>query len=427
MLNKLIFKIGQYFRNPSLTNNYLFLKASEKWSLEKLQAYQLLKLQALVTFCYQTSPYYKTIFDEIGLKPEDIQSLNDIKKIPILTKHELIHYNATIHTSKKIRKKFKASTSGTSGSSLTFWKDEHADSFNRASIFRGYSWYDVNPWERNLYFWGFQFSAVSKIKYSILDGLQNRFRMFSYNENAIKRIIPKFSSLSYIHGYSSMIYEVAKIYNKLHLEKPKKLKMIKGTSEKVFPAYQNEIIKAFGLPIINEYGAAETGIIAFECPKGNMHLNMEGVIVEEVNNEILVTNLQQTSFPILRYKLGDYVTLSDVKVKCSCGMQHAIIKEVTGRVGKVVLGFKEQYPSLYFYYIFKNLGLKHQLNLNYQVQQHEKGKLLFLIEQNLSIGQLEILNKEIFAYFNTDIVAEITYNQRISSNLKKQESFISTI
>jgi phenylacetate-CoA ligase len=251
--------------------------------------------------------------------------------------------------------------------------------------------------------------------------------MFSYNENAIKRIIPKFSNLSYIHGYSSMIYEVAKIYNKLHLEKPKKLKMIKGTSEKVFPAYQNEIIKAFGLPIINEYGAAETGIIAFECPKGNMHLNMEGVIVEEVNNEILVTNLQQTSFPILRYKLGDYVTLSDVKVQCACGMQHTIIKEVTGRVGKVVLGFKEQYPSLYFYYIFKNLGLKYQLYLNYQVQQHEKGKLLFLIEQDLSMEQLEILNKEIFAYFNTDIVAEITYNQRISSNLKKQESFISTI
>ncbi|MBI9042226.1 phenylacetate--CoA ligase family protein [Lutibacter sp.] len=427
MSYKLIFKIGQNFRNPSLTKNYLFLKESEHWSLEKLKAYQLLKLQELVAFSYHHSSYYKTAFDAIGLKPSDIESLEDIKKLPIVSKQELIQYATEIHTFKKGNKKFKASTSGTSGSSLTFWKDEHADSFNRASIFRGYSWYDVQPWERNLYFWGFQFSVFSKLKYGILDALQNRFRIFSYQENSLKRMIPKLKKVSFMHGYSSMIYEVAKLYNQWQLEKPTQLKMIKGTSEKVFPAYQHEIEKAFGLKMINEYGAAESGIIAFECPKGSMHINMEGVLVEAINNEILVTNLQQTSFPILRYQLGDYIALGDASEHCTCGMQHTILKEVTGRIGKVVHGIEEQYPSLYFYYIFKNLGQQQQLYLNYQVQQHTKGTLLFLIEQALTDLQLALVKKEITSYFKNDMHVEIKSKQVISANLKKQESFISTI
>ena len=77
--------------------------------------------------------------------------------------------------------------------------------------------------------------------------------MFSYNEASIKNRISKIRNVTFIHGYSSMIYEVAKVYNTLNLEKPKGIKMIKGTSEKVFPAYQNEVKKAFDLQIISEY------------------------------------------------------------------------------------------------------------------------------------------------------------------------------
>ncbi len=427
MVYKLIFKIGQFFRNPSLTKNYLFLKDSEKWSLKELEYYQLTKLKELVAYCYANTTFYKNSFDKAGLKPSDIVTLADIKKIPIITKEQLIAYNTAIHSSKNNQKKFKASTSGTSGTSLTFWKDEHADSFNRASIFRGYSWFNVKPWERNLYFWGFQFSFLSKLKCKILDGLQNRFRIFSFKEVVIKKMIPKINSVTYIHGYSSMIYEVAKIYNAHQLEKPKKIKMVKGTSEKVFVAYQDAVKKAFGVPIINEYGAAETGIIAFECPKGKMHINMEGVIVEEINKELVVTNLQQTSFPIIRYKLGDYVILDTTEGTCSCGMKHQVIKEVTGRIGKIIYGRTAEFPSLYFYYIFKNLGQKHQLYLNYQVQQHKKGHLTFLIEQQLTGLQQQYLSQEIIAYFENDIVYEIKSNQHFTTTSKKQESFISTL
>src|SRR5690606_4032961 len=99
------------------------------------------------------------------------------------------------------------------------------------------------------------------------------------------------------------------------------LKLVRGTSEKIFEKYQQEAVQAFGRRIVSEYGAAESGIIAFECAEGSMHVNMETCIVEVENGEILVTNLVSRSFPIIRYRLGDYIEL-DTHTKCLCGREH---------------------------------------------------------------------------------------------------------
>ena len=426
MFRKLLFKIGQYLRNPSLKEWFLFLKKSQAWSFEELEAYQLHKLQELVSVAYHHSSFYFDVFTKAGIVPEDIQSLEDLKKLPCMSKKDLITFNQKIHTNKTLKKKFHCSTSGTSGESLPFQREESTDSFNRASIFRGYSWYDVEPWERNGYFWGFNFGGVSKLKTNLLDSLQNRFRLFSYQDKELKSFSAKLQQSNYLHGYASMVYGVAKYMNAQQLPKPKHLKMVKGTSEKIQESYQSEIVQAFGLKMISEYGAAETGIIAFECPQGYMHINMEGVLVEEENNEIIVTNLQMQAFPIIRYRLGDYIQLAPKEKKCSCGMAHPILEEVTGRIGAMVYGKEENYPSLYFYYIFKNIGLK-GLNLSYQVQQHQKGELLFLIEQTMTPIELKILQQEIEHYFKQDMNYTIQEGQEIVSINKKFQSFISTI
>jgi len=425
MVYKFVFKIGQHFRNPSLAGWFQFLKKSEKWSLQELEAYQLQKLKEIVQIAYQSSKYYKELFDKNGVAPEDINSLNDLVKLPIITKDELIKQNKDIHTHIHFKKTFQATTSGSTGESLKFVREEGADSFNRASIFRGYSWYNVKPWESNGYFWGFNFSKKEQLKIRLLDSLQNRFRLFNYKSNAIEVFVKKLKKASYLHGYSSMIYETARAINKYNFSKPSNLKMVKGTSEKIYDSYQKEIEKAYGLKIISEYGAAETGIIAFECKQGAMHINMEGVLVEEIDHEIVVTNLQMHSFPMIRYRLGDYIKLSDKT--CTCGLQHQIIKEVTGRIGGVVYGKNSNYPSLFFYYIFKNIVKKHQLSLTYQVVQNEKGKLIFLIEQELSQKQEVLLTKEIKSYFTDDIDFVIKDKQKITSNNKKLKSFISAI
>ncbi len=421
-----IYKIGQHLRNPSISRWLPFLKESETWSLDLLEAYQLKKLQELVEIAYANSIYYKNRLDGLGMKPSDIKSLKDLKKLPMTTKSDLLVHNKEIHTNLNVEKLFKANTSGTSGESLKFNREESADSFNKAAAYRGYSWYKVNPWERNGYFWGYNFSEKEALKIRVLDSLQNRFRIFNYRKESIDFFIKKLKKARFLHGYSSMVYETAKIINKQNLEKPLNLKMVKGTSEKIVEAYQEEIQKAFGQRIINEYGAAETGIIAFECPKGNMHINMEGVIVEEIDHEIVVTNLQMHAFPIIRYKLGDYIKLAPKTKKCECGMQHLIIEEVTGRIGQTVYGKNFTYPSLYFYYIFKNLASKHLL-LTYQVVQEKKGKLIFLVEQHLDGKELIHLENEIAVYFKNDMEFKIEHSQNLTAYNKKLKSFISNI
>lgn len=425
MFHKLLFKLGERLRNPSIQKWYAFLKASEKWSIAELEAYQLKQLKELLVFAKANSPYYEEQFKDIDVA--SFSSLEDLKKLPFLTKSDVIAHNEAIHTQHSFKKVFTATTSGSSGDPLVYKREETADSFNRASIFRGYSWHNVQPWERNGYFWGFDFSPLKRFKISLLDALQNRFRVFDYQEKAFNSFVRKLQKAKYVHGYSSMIYQSAKLINDKKLPKPKHLKMVKGTSEKIYDSYKEEIKKAFGVPIISEYGAAETGIIAFECEHGHMHLNMEGVIVEEIDNEIVVTNLQMKAFPIIRYKLGDYIRLATENKICTCGRAHHILEEVTGRIGENVYGKQQIYPSLYFYYIFKNLAKKHNLKLTYQIIQKEKGILIFNLEEIITQKQEQLLKQEIHSYFNDDITYNIHQNVKKTEIKGKTKSFISYI
>lgn len=425
MLYKWIFKIGVFFRNPSVPTIINFLQKSSEWDLQTLETYQLKKIKELIRYANKNCPYYQQQFK--NLKVEEINTFEDFKQIPILTKENLLNFNKAIHSVEVFKNSKIASTSGSSGTTLQFVRDEWADSFNRATIFFHYQKYGVQPWDKNGYFWGFNFEWKQKQLTRFLDFIQNRFRNFSYEKKSFQQFVKKIQKATFIQGYSSMIYQTAKLINQHQLPKPQNLKMVKGTSEKIYESYQSEVKKAFGLKMISEYGATESGILAFECVKGNMHLNMEGVYVEEINSEIVVTNLQMKSFPIIRYKLGDYIELQDEKITCSCGSKHRILKEVTGRIGDNVYGKQQVYPSLYFYYIFKNIAKQHQLNLNYQVIQPKKGQLLFKIEQSLNETQLTIIRLEIEKYFLDDVFYEIESNAIILSENSKIKSFISKV
>ena len=429
MLYKLIYKIGQRLRNPSLNEIYNNLKASEKFTLKELEGYQSKKTLELVKFANENSPFYQDLWRKNHVDINNIKSLKDFSQLPIITKRDLLKNRDQITISQNIFKKtFKVTTSGSTGESLEFYREEFSDSFNRASVLRGYSWFGIQVWNRNGYFWGFNFSNFNRIKSQFLDKLQNRFRLFSYKTDDLQKFLKKLKKAKYLHGYSSMIYQIAKMINQEKIEKPLNLKMIKGTSEKIYQHYQEEVSKAFGLKIISEYGAAETGIIAFECPHGKMHLNMEGVLVEEIDNEIIVTNLQLKNFPIIRYKLGDYIKLAQKETECKCGMKHLILEEVTGRIGNTIYGKKNVYPSLYLYYIFKNLSSKNNILINHQVLQNIKGELIFRISEKLHGKELKLLNQEIRKYFSDDIKFTILESQNIFSDKKeKLKNFISSI
>ena len=171
---------------------------------------------------------------------------------------------------------------------------------------------------------------------------------------------------------------------------------------------------------MSEYGAAEAGIIAFECPEGNMHVNMETVIVEQVDAKILVTNLTSRSFPIIRYELGDYIDL-DEETKCPCGRKSYLIKEVTGRVGKNIYGIDNIYPSLTLYYIFKNIAVNYSIVLNYMVIQKRKGEIDMHFESRLSEEVKGYIKIEIKKYFGNDIAYNLLEEQDLANKSGKRK------
>ncbi|MBU2907273.1 phenylacetate--CoA ligase family protein [Arenibacter algicola] len=426
MLKKVLFKFGVLLRNPSLENYLLFLKESDHWTEEKLVDYQINKCKEFLEFAYKYSPFYKEIFDKNGFKPAEFCDLKQLNRLPAISKEELIKYNQEIQSNYQFKKLFVASTSGTSGQLLRFLKNEEWDSHTRAAIFRGYTWYNVKPWDRNGYLWGYNIDPKAARKIKLLDWLQNRFRLYTYKSKEIENFARKLKGAKYLHGYSSVIYEVAKLVNKSGLKIPHNLKMIKGTSEKVYDSYQEEVKKAFGLKMLIEYGASESGLIGFECPQGSIHIAMENVIIEEEDGEILVTNLLSRSFPIIRYKLGDSIKLADSEFKCSCGRSHAVILDIHGRLGEKIIGKTREFPSVLLNIFFKGITKNHGILLNYQLRQNFKGLVDIDIEQE-EHGNGPILEKELKNYFKDDIEFTIRYGQHLHKMDGKLKNFITTL
>jgi phenylacetate-CoA ligase len=385
-------------------------------------------LHKLICWAHEQSPFYRLRLDEAGIDPHSIRSVNDLKRLQSLEKSDLLQHNKQLQISTLGSEKlFYSETSGSTGNPFVFWRNASWDAWHNASVMRGHQWHGVNPGDRNGYLWGFNKRGWKKLRTRLLDGLQNRFRMFSYDENEILQFVELLRSAVFLGGYSSMIYEVAKRINQHSNIAPlTHLKMVKGTSEKIFERYQHEAEKAFGRRIVSEYGAAEAGIIAFECPAGSLHTNMETCIVEVESGEILVTNLRSYSFPIIRYRLGDCIEY-DPNRYCSCGMHHTLIQDVTGRIGKKIHGVSRTFPSLTLYYIFKNLATERKLVLNYQGVQHKVGELRLDIEQSLNEDSRLHLLEECKKYFSGEITIEVRDHVSLLSPDRKKRDFVSSI
>ena len=423
-LARLLFQLGARSRNPSLFTEYERVKASEWLRTEQLAQLQLERAVEFLSFAARHSRFYQQAFAEVGFRPQFVTSIDDLACLPPVDKATLIQHNREIHSDYRFTG-FVAETSGTTGSALEFFKSEAWDSTNRAHLMRAYDWYGVKPWERSGYLWGYNVDPKRAYRVRLLDMLQNRFRMFTYDGHAVRQFAEKLRSATYVAGYSSMIYEVARLIQDMDLERPR-LRLVKGTSEMILDAYHGVSTEAFGRKITSEYGAAEAGLIAFECPSGSMHVNAEDVIVEtEADGGILITNLVSHSFPIIRYRLGDVVVLSSEP--CECGRAHPVIEEVVGRKGAKVVGRAGSYPALTFYYVFKNLALANSILLNYKAVQPAPGEVALFIEGRDNRKYEPAVRRELQRYFGTDVQVECRFVDAFDRKRAKAQYFESEL
>jgi phenylacetate-CoA ligase len=320
---------------------------------------QNLRLQSLVQHCYNNVPYYKSIFVQANLSPYEIQTAEDLNKIPILKKDDIRqNYELLMAANYSKRKLRKINTSGSTGKPFTFYDDQkERNEYITAGLWRIYKRCGWCPGERIASIWGYNEKRGKK---SLGNSIKNFLMGVTYL-NAWKSnfedfeqwyLILKRHNVKIIECYAS----TGSRFAKWMLDNGKKLPNIKGiyaTSEVLFD-WQKEILeKAFNCNVFNLYGCGEVLHIGCSCEQGNIHINSDMVIVEigppdsNNNTPVILTGLKNKAMPFLRYINGD--SLKITHTKCSCGRETPIIALSIARLSDV-FKFKngKVFPSLYF-------------------------------------------------------------------------------
>ena len=307
---------------------------------QEIDSYQLAHLKKLIEHAYSKSGYYKEVFDAHGIGPADVKSLEDIKKLPYLTKNDLATRFDHIVTTNKSLFISEKTTGGSTGQAVTLLKNSDALARERAATWRSYNWAGVTIGDPQARFWGIPLHAGQQIKYSLVDFVANRkrFSAFDINEERLEMFYEQLVKFKprYLYGYVSVIEIFARFIRDNNYTLPPSVKSVITTSEVLSKGVRKTIESALGVKVFNEYGCGEVGSIAHECEHGEMHVMDDNVIVEilsesedSADGEIVVTDLFNYATPLIRYKLGDYASLS--KKECECGRTLKTISNIHGR------------------------------------------------------------------------------------------------
>lgn len=389
-----IFKMSNILfdkRIISLYNNYLNNKFLSKKGIEKVQ---LLQLNKMLRFCYENVEYYRNIFNENNIIPDDINTLNDLEKIPVLTKF-IINENREKFIPENIRKlKYSnGSTGGTTGSPLKYYVDQEQRIRGITLLYLGFSNAGYEFGDKIIFLGGSSIGGSNNLftKYFYKYGL-NFYKLSSFdleeeNLRTYFDILKKEQPL-FIRGYASSIFFLADWIERNQL-KIQSMKGVFTTSEKLHDYMRKTIERVFSCKVFDGYGLADGGITAFECNHHQgMHIDYQISIMEVVDKDnkqifknegrVLATSLYNYSFPFIRYETDDLASITNQF--CTCGRQTDRIIEIVGR--SVDILFTPEGKNIhgwFFLYIF----WEHCKGISqYQVVQKDLNNIIIKIVKN---------------------------------------------
>ena len=306
-------------------------------SKEDILSHQTHYLCKIMKYAVSHSKYYK---DKIGSNiPEKLEArelYSYLSTIPTTGKQDLIENDEAIKTNFS-QFSSKKTTGGSTGEPVNLIKNPQALARERAATWRAYEWAGVSIGDIQARFWGTPHNQSDSVKAKIVDFIANRTRISAFNlsEESLFQYYQKLCDIqpAYLYGYVSVISTFAEFIDAHHLAPLESLRCVITTSEVLTIHSRRVIQEALKVPVFNEYGCGEVGSIAHECEYGNMHLMADNLIVETephgATGEIIVTDLFNYSMPLIRYRLGDFATLSDAN--CGCGRNLPLVTKIHGR------------------------------------------------------------------------------------------------
>ena len=344
--SSVLFPLHERLKRHSTVAVRKALEDSQWWPAERLAAFQVERLRALLTDVGRHVPYYGGLFARLAFDPTKVNSVADLQRLPLLTKTDIrAHTDAMKHPAAQGLARFN--TGGSSGEPLIFYIGNERVSHDVAAKWRATRWYGVDIGDPEIVAWGSPIELGSQDRIRVLRDKLMRTELipaFEMSEPrldrflaAIRRRRPKM-----LFGYPSALSHIARHAEQRGLCMDNLgIKVAFVTSERLYDEQRATISRAFGCPVANGYGGRDAGFIAHECPVGGMHLTAEDIVVEIVGpqgqvlppgeaGEIVVTHLATKDFPFVRYRTGDVAVLNDLR--CNCGRGLPMLKEIQGRV-----------------------------------------------------------------------------------------------
>jgi len=335
--------------NNAFKNACRILSKNELLSHAEHSTRQLSALKKILVHGALHVPYYQRLFQKIKFDPEKIERLDDLHKIPLLEKKDVLNNSGdliagNIKTSNMIIEE----TSGTSGTPLKVWWHKEFYPWIYALYeqrMRGSA--GVSRWHRKANFTGkvLVHADQQKPPFWRYNSAENQLYMSSYHlrkknipcyVNALQKFKPVF-----IIGYPGSMYPVARYLASTGDNIPS-LKSVISCSEYLSAEVRTVLEKGFGCNVYNHYGSVEWTATLNECEAGRLHESPEFGIIEildETGNpvpkgetgEMVCTGLLNYAMPFIRYRTGDMGSFTETDEQCPCGRKLPHLKTLEGR------------------------------------------------------------------------------------------------
>lgn len=374
---------------------YATLRRSQYLRREDLDEFRLTRLKRVVRHAYGQVPAYRRFMDEHGVTPEDIRTLDDIRKLPLLSKDQVrenLYFDLFADNHKK-SEMLRIATSGSTGQPFVIYADRYQLEMRMASTLRAAEWTGWQFGDRQARLWhqtiGLSLAQIWKERIDAAFMRRLFIPAFELRDDNIREFIENVRDHRpvLVDGYAESLNFLAQYARARGIPgfRPKAVM----SSAQILPEQTRKIIEQeFGAEVFDKYGAREFSGIAYEDSSHSGHLVMaESYIVELLKDgrpaqpgeigEVVITDLHNMHVPIIRYRLGDLAEAIDDSEPTTTGRAFPRIGRIEGRTQSLVVTPQGTWlPGAFFAHFIKDY--EHVVR-HYQLVQEARDHLVLKI------------------------------------------------
>lgn len=315
--------------------NLVVARRRERLAPDRMREVQARLLRRLVRRAYANVPYYREALDPAAV--EAVSTPDDLAALPILDRATLTARPAADFLAEGSGPTRKAVTSGSTGSPAELHYSERDLGYLRATFLHDLLASGMRPWDRVGYVRLGKFRRHPLERFGLARNVHiNTGAPVDDQVAAFLRGRP-----TILFGFPNVILSIVEELERRGIEY-RAVHTVVFAGERITPEARDHVTRYFGAKAQEMYAAVEAYTIARSCPRGALHLRSADVVVEvrhddgsvsvaDGEGEILVTRLHAEAMPLIRYRLGDRVSIGPND--CPCGVFHTpIVREVQGRV-----------------------------------------------------------------------------------------------